>query len=849
MNITTELETYLDAVLGEAEGYLHTAIGIGPYFDDHGKYKHKHWSQRHYLWPEQRRQALGDLLAAAEESDAYLCPYLMMADKRAQGAAAARRIVHADIDGGRLDPELVARLDGFAVASGSPGNGHVYVALAESVPAHWHKELCRGLGAYLGAVDAKISDNDVLRPPGTLNRKPAAAGIGEPAPVEWLVRPTGKTWDPEALAAVLGVNLPEQANAAPAQRNSDPPGPAEPVNLEVVPSVAAALVVNSGDRSADTMRVVGACYDAGLTEAQARWAVGTRKDLADRLADRRDDDVQTCYRKAAESRHARVTEVPVITDTAPTTVHRGQARIAYRLADHYREKLLHVTGLGWFIWDGKRWVADERGGAKRAVLSELRRSLSESLGDKDLRSDVRKCESASGVAGVLDLAAALEPLAAAVADIDADPYLINVANGTLDLHTMELRPHRPADRITKVCRGAYNPGATSELWQAFLAEVLPDPEVRRFVQRLVGVGLLGAVREHVLGIWTGTGANGKSVLDKGIRYTLGDYAATAEPDLFMHREGAHPTGEMDLRGVRWIVVSESDKDRRLAEATMKRLTGGDTIRARRMRQDFVEFTPSHTPTLITNHLPKVSGDDPAIWRRIRVVPFDVVIPEDKQDRDLDTKLQLQADAILTWAVEGWKDYLDRGLAEPAGVKQATDTYHHNSDAVARFIEERCHVSPAVKATTTQLFDAWDRWRGVDGTEAMSRKAFGMALTAKGYPASQPVNGKKWRQGLSVRAEDTSTDDDEGDEYPQVNTQTAPIAPISRFTYAHAHDPDIPEKGAMGADPAPEDPWELAEDIVVCKYCGEELPAHLPSRRARGYCHKPACLAAHAGERP
>lgn len=330
----------------------------------------------------------------------------------------------------------------------------------------------------------------------------------------------------------------------------------------------------------------------------------------------------------------------------PTQVHRGQARMAYRLAQRYAGELLHVTGLGWHCWDGTRWALDNRGAAKRAVLAELRRCLAESLDDKELRADVRKCESAPGVAGVLDLAAALEPFAAAVADLDADAHLINVANGTLDLRTLELRPHRPADRITKVCRGAYRPEAGSPRWDAFLTRVLPDDDVRAFLQRLVGVGLLGEVREHVLPILTGVGANGKSVFDKAIRYMLGDYSLTAEPDLFMHREGAHPTGEMDLRGVRWAVVSESDKDRRLAEATMKRLTGGDTIRARRMRQDFVEFTPSHTPLLITNHLPKVSGDDEAVWRRLRVVPFDVVIPEREQDRELDARLQLEADGIL-----------------------------------------------------------------------------------------------------------------------------------------------------------------------------------------------------------
>lgn len=489
-----------------------------------------------------------------------------------------------------------------------------------------------------------------------------------------------------------------------------------------------------------------------LTESEAKheyagivaWAIGQAEAGVDKARDR-----------IAEKYPDNVTVLTAdeLAGAEPTTVHRGQARIAYRVANRYSERLLNVSGLGWFHWDGARFRLDERGAATRAVLAELRRALADSLSDHDLARDVRKCESAAGVAGVLSLAGALESLSAAVADLDVDPYLLNVANGTLDLRTLELRPHAPADRITKVCRGAYRPEVHSALWDTFLARILPDEDVRGFVQRLVGLGLYGAVREHVLGIWTGTGANGKSALDKAIRYGLGDYAATAEPDLFMHREGAHPTGEMDLRGVRWVVVSESEKDRRLAEATMKRLTGGDTIRARRMRQDFVEFTPSHTPLLITNHLPRVSGDDKAIWRRLDVVPFGVEIPEAEQDGELDERLQLEADAILSWAVAGWRDYEKHGLAEPAGVRQATEDYHRNSDALARFIDECCHTSQAVQSITGQLFEAWERWRVADGAaESLSLKAFGLGLTNRGYLPDKAANGKRWRKGISLRAD-------------------------------------------------------------------------------------------------
>ncbi len=441
------------------------------------------------------------------------------------------------------------------------------------------------------------------------------------------------------------------------------------------------------------------------------------------------------------------------TEKTADELHSGQARMAYRLAKSHKDKLLHVHGIGWLSWDGTRWSADDPGAPKRAVLDVLRSALADSLDDKELRADVRKCESAAGVAGVLDLAAALVEFAVTVADLDADPYLLNCANGTLDLRTRGLHPHSASDRITKVTRAAYVPDAPTATWGTFLAQVLPDTEVREFVQRLAGVGLLGLVVEHVLPILTGTGANGKGTFYKAVSHALGDYASTVEPDLFLHRQGAHPTGEMDLLGIRWCVVSETEKDRRLAEATMKRLTGGDTIRARRMRQDFIEFTPSHTAIMVTNHLPKVSGDDPAIWRRLRVVPFNVVIPEVERDKHLDEQLQLDADAVLAWAVTGYLDYAERGeLAEPDSVVTATDDYQKASDAVARFLDDettRCNGF----STNADLFARWSRWAVVDGTEPISQRAFGQALDTHGLPSVKGTGGKRIRRGVILNSED------------------------------------------------------------------------------------------------
>ncbi len=290
---------FLGACFGDSTGRLHVGVGSGPHLADNGKYAHKAFSQHHFAWPDEARLAQREIQRASHESDVYVCPYLMWADKRTPAAAVALRLVHTDIDHGQLDPEKVQQLPGaFAVSSGTPGNGHVYVPLAAALTAPQHRTLCKALGAYLGGGE-KISANDLLRPPGTLNHKPAATG-GLPAMVTWLVPPAGVLADPHTLAALLGVDLADTPTTA------THAGVAQ-VDLSRHPRVRDALQKNTGDRSADTMRVVGACLNDGLTEAEMRWAVSTRADLVARLNERpdHDDDLLRCWRKAIDERQQR----------------------------------------------------------------------------------------------------------------------------------------------------------------------------------------------------------------------------------------------------------------------------------------------------------------------------------------------------------------------------------------------------------------------------------------------------------------------------------------------------------------------------------------------------------------
>lgn len=430
--------------------------------------------------------------------------------------------------------------------------------------------------------------------------------------------------------------------------------------------------------------------------------------------------------------------------------HSGQVRIAHRLAHSHIDQLLHIHGLGWHHWDGRRWAEDDRGHTKRAVIDVLRDGLTESVTDKQLRADISKCESAAGVTGVLNIAAALVEFAATVRDLDADPHLLNCANGTLDLRDRRLRPHNPRDRLTKVTAGAYDPTANPAVWEEFLAAVLPDEAERDYLRRVIGQCVYGRVREHLFPVLIGVGANGKGTTYGAISYTLGDYATVINPELLMVRDRGGIGGPelMTLLGARLVIGSETEEGRKLDEAAMKRLTGGDELTARRLYSHPVTWQPSHQIVYVTNALPKVKGNDPAVWRRIRVVPFDVVVPVEDRDPDLPEKLALHADAILSWVVAGYFDYEDNGgMREPLSVLRATGNYKADSDAVQRFVSNACYVSSSSSARSRELFSAWQRWAVPEGAEVLSEKAFGAELDRLGYPAKRTMYGSV-RAGLT-----------------------------------------------------------------------------------------------------
>lgn len=421
-----------------------------------------------------------------------------------------------------------------------------------------------------------------------------------------------------------------------------------------------------------------------------------------------------------------------VTSTAHTVrvheldAHRGQLRMAGRFSDQWQGHLRYVHGIGWHQWDGTRWAPSRDGGPMRCAMRTARDALRElaDIDDKNTReelfADIRRVESANGLRGVLEIASNIKPLACSPDKLDTDPYLFNVANGTFDLRTMALRSHDPTDLITKIAGCGYEPDAPAPTWGKFIAEVLPDASVRGFVQRLFGYSLLGKVREHMLPQFTGTGRNGKGTLRDIVKAAFGEYAIEVNPSIVM-TDGAksHPTERADLLGARLVFTSETDENAPLAAATMKRLVGGDPIRARRMGKDFFEFDPSHTLIMITNHLPVVAGDDKAVWARLRVVPFEQDFTA-VQDPGLGDRLALDLAAVLAWCVQGYRLYAEGGLTEPEAVAKSTAEYHDLSDPLGRFLTECTLSSPHAYVRAGELYEAWRTWCRDNGEKELGK---------------------------------------------------------------------------------------------------------------------------------
>ena len=437
-----------------------------------------------------------------------------------------------------------------------------------------------------------------------------------------------------------------------------------------------------------------------------------------------------------------------------------------RVVQQHAHELRYVHDTAqWMTWDGGRWATDsDRSGVMQQVIETVR-SMYRAAADPDSPEDRKKLaewaitsESRPRLEAAVHLSAIHSVIRVGVADLDRDTMSLGVANGVIDLRTGVLRDAVPADLMTAQIPTAYDPDAVCPLWMATLRRILPDPEVRAFLQRAVGYSLTGSTDEQVLFLAEGRGANGKSVVVETIMSLLGDYAQKAPQDLLMARpSGSDVSNDVArLRGVRFTAAVETEEGRRLAESKVKELTGGDTITARFLHKEFFSFRPVCKVWLVTNHRPQIKGTDDGIWRRIVTVPFGEYIAPHERDKRLTDKLRAELPGILAWAVRGCLDWQRQGLNPPRAITAAGQEYRQEQDVLGGFIAERCVVREGVSAPSSALYREYQSWSQENGHGQLSQTSFGIKLRERGF-----VNVKSgtitW-QKIGVRADHFGPDD-------------------------------------------------------------------------------------------
>jgi putative DNA primase/helicase len=440
-------------------------------------------------------------------------------------------------------------------------------------------------------------------------------------------------------------------------------------------------------------------------------------------------------------------------DVIPEKFSEDNAALAF--SKRHAEELRYVAGWGrWMKWDGARWTNEdtlEVFDLARVVCREFARDARTdgSLSDSQRSRVATVYGKSQTVTSVEKLAKADRRHAATTRQWDSDPWLLNTPAGVVDLRDGTLHPQRRDAYMTKITSVA--PGGDCPTWRKFLdVATHGDTELQVFMQQLAGYSLTGITREQILAFVYGPGGNGKGTFINTLQWVMGDYATTAAMDLFTERKHeGHPTELAGLMGARLVTAQETEEGKRWAEARIKAMTGGDPIKARFMRQDEFEFIPQFKLLIAGNHKPGLRNVDEAIRRRLRLIPFDVMIPAEKRDQHLAEKLRGEGPGILQWAIDGCLDWQARGLLTPARVLAATEDYLEQQDSFGLWLEE-CTVRIPGATKRSSLYESFKAWADRSGEYQLPQKRWVAALeqrgfstmTRKGYPVVEGVGLKE-----------------------------------------------------------------------------------------------------------
>jgi len=614
------------------------------------------------------------------------------------------------------------------------------------------------VGADTGAKDLAR----VLRVPGTLNHK-----YDPPREVvlEYIKTDTLGTFD--NYRSLIGALTPEPAH-------TPPPGGTHN-NTALTPNPEKWLTkyvgeASEGNRNATGLLLASQLRDDGLTFDEARqWITSyqtsvTTSDspytISEAIASLRSAYSMPIREPARDITKPAYNPMPdVLTPSKQDNTEKDNTSNGNSLTDRSAARRLAmqttdlqwVKGWKWVGWDGKRWQRDAKDIAIKATatIAEQYRQHAwtyeeDSKERKAFAAFAGRLDNRTGCENLLYFAQGM--LTADSQDFDTHHYKLNMANGTLDMINGELQVHQKDDNLTQITTVDYNPDATAPRWEQFLREIMAgDEEMIAFLQQAIGYSLTGTCREQVLFFMHGGGENGKGVFLRAIRDALGEYAKEAAPNLLTAGD-RHPTEVANLLGARFVTTSETNAGERLAEGLVKRLTGEDQLSARFMGGDFFNFDATFKLWLNANHKPQIRGTDEGIWRRIKLIPFEVSFAGEKKDTGLSDALAGELPGILNWTIQGCQSYLKNGLQYPEKIVKATSDYRAESDQLGNFFEERCIITPvgdpllAGKIKSAELFGVWTQWCEGRNEKQGTLTTFGKRMMERGFEKKRQKDG-------------------------------------------------------------------------------------------------------------
>lgn len=418
----------------------------------------------------------------------------------------------------------------------------------------------------------------------------------------------------------------------------------------------------------------------------------------------------------------------------------------------------------WYIFNGSYWEVDQSG-----KIHQLIDAMTESIGkekieipaDADEKEEaaikkafdkfVKHSRSNSAKKAVMDELKHRVPVSQG--EFDVDKTLLNVSNGYIDLASGELHDHDIEKLFSKEANVEYSDKSSCDEWIKFLDQIFDhDQELIDYVQTAVGYSMTGSIKEQIMFILYGNGRNGKSVFLETISNILGTYAKTIQASSIMVKQNSGgPNSDIArLAGARLVTSSEPNEGLRMDEGLVRQLTGGDKVVARQLYGKEFEFEPEFKLWLATNHKPIIRGTDDGIWRRIRLIPFLVQIPDDKVDKDLKYKLARESIGILNWAVDGALKWQQHGLHTPRVINSASEGYREEMDVLSQFVSEACDTGSEYSIPASQLYKLYKSWAEDNIQYQMSNTKFGREMTNRFKKVHTRTGGVY--KGLKVKSD-------------------------------------------------------------------------------------------------